>query len=370
MRNQSARKTSAVVQSIAELMKTRNKPPVLSPMGAVARPGSLIFPDGRAYLDLFSGPIVKRSPARVHRMGLLNRLLGRCCLRKVMTDADAGFDVSVVSYPMKVDLPAWGVVTDAVGRSFSATVAEDGTLELSYQGGLCHSKADWAMSVRRDWAHEADRVGHFYRKARQLAGERTVVAGTLGFGLWDALWMSFDLMQARHLVSIDPNFVQTVFDHWMRYHIAAVRAMMDAGISTIFYNEHSDGFPVDGDTAEWLDPLLGEYLRELTAIVRFRGGCTFFSCNANEMLETDYPIRWGFDGIGPMLFRDGEDLVAAAQSLSEDLFLVGSVSIPSANESVATPGGPSAHIIRSALRTALADPIDAARRAGCLNPTA
>lgn len=358
------------MQSIAELMKTRNRPLVLSPMGAVARPGSLIFPDGRAYQKLFSGPILKRSPAQVHRMGLLNRLLGRSSLRKIVTDAQAGFDVSVVSYPMKVNLPAWGVVTDVVGRSFYTAVAEDGTLELSYQGGLCHFKGDWAMQVKKDCAHEARRVGHFYRKARQLAGDRIAVAGTLGFGFWDALWMSFDMKQARDMLSTDPDFVQTVFSHWRRFHIAAVRAMMDAGIGTILHCEHPDGFPSGGDTAAWLDPLLGDYLRELTGCVRLRGGCTFLSCNADEMLETDFPVRWGFDGIGPMLFRDEDDLIAAAQSLSEDLLLVGSVSIPNTDESLATPGPHSAHVIRSASKTVFEEPIGAVRSPEPINRTA
>ena len=54
----------------------------------------------------------------------------------------------------------------------------------------------------------------------------------------------------------------------------------------------------------------------------------FLDCNADEMLETDYPLEWGFDGIGPMHFRDGNDVREAALGLSDDLILVGTVMDP------------------------------------------
>ncbi len=48
-------------------------------------------------------------------------------------------------------------------------------------------------------------------------------------------------------------------------------------------------------------------------------------CDEDEIFETDYPDQWGFDGIGPLRFRDEEDLLAARRCLSDQLILVGTV---------------------------------------------
>ncbi len=316
------------VKSIKKMLSDRNEPATLSPMGDLTRPNSLFFNDACAYKHLFWGRIMNRSPRRVSRKGLFNGFLSGCCKFKTEIDAQQGFDVSTVLYPLDMDLPAWGIVVDRVGRVFDLTLQHEGLLELSYQGGCCRNKQDWEISVGSRALYEEDNVRSFYNRVKRLARGRIIIAGTVGFGLWDALWMSFDFKNACRMLTSNPDFVHGVFRYWKRFHLGAAGAMLDAGVKMIFFREHAGGFPRSHDMASIIDPFVREHLHELSALVRSRGGCILLDCDADEMIETDYPVRWGFDGVGPMLFRDGDDLIGACRSLDEQLILVGSVTYP------------------------------------------
>ena len=140
--------------------------------------------------------------------------------------------------------------------------------------------------------------------------------------------MSFDFESAHRMLTSDPDFVAAVLDHWTKFHLGAAQAMLDAGIKMIFFREHTGGFPEGREMASTIDPFVREHLNELSRGVRSRGGCILLDCDADEMIETDYPAKWGFDGIGPMLFRDGDDMIGARVSMDEQLILVGSTSFP------------------------------------------
>jgi len=245
-------------------------------------------------------------------------------LRKIGSDATRNYDISLVLYPMGMDLAAWGTVVDRVGRVFHASSRYDGKLELFYEGGCCRSKRDWRILVGTRRPDEDSVIRTFYNRARLVAADRIVVAGTVGFGIWDALWMSFDLYQASEILECEPDFVKLVFQYWKEFHLSSVHAMLDAGTKLIFLREHPAGFPPGHDMASRLDPFIGESLRDISRAVRSRGGCLVLDCSAEEMLETDYPREWGFDGIGPMLFKDVNALESAVVGLSDDLVLVGS----------------------------------------------
>lgn len=314
------------MKCISNLIRNSFGPPLVSPVGDVNRPDAILFADGQAYDSLFSGFLLKRSPGRVRREGSLDRLLQRSALRKIESDTARDFDISCVLYPMGMDLAAWGTVVDRVGRVFHASSQPDGSLQITYEGGCCRSGRDWRVLVGTRSPDEESTIRMFYNKARLVAADRVVVAGTVGFGLWDALWMSFNLEQALELLEYESDFIKIVFTYWKEFHLAAVRAMLDAGTRLIFLREHPAGFPPGYDVASKLDPFLGDFWRDISRAVRSRGGSLFLDCNADEMLETDYPLQWGFDGIGPMLFRDGIELRDAAAGLSDDLTLVGTLS--------------------------------------------
>jgi hypothetical protein len=247
-------------------------------------------------------------------------------------DVAQGFDVSIVLYPLDMDLPAWGIVVDKVGRVFDVTCRPEGTVEFKYQGGWCRNKQEWELLVGPQVVCEEDNIRRFYNGVMKLARGRVLVAGTVGFGLWDALWMSFDFENACRMLASDPDFVYAVLDCWKRFHLGGVRAMLDAGVKMIFFKEHAGGFPESQEIASVIDPFVREHLNELCRMVRSRGGCIFLDCDADDMIETDYPMKWGFDGIGPMLFRDGDDMIGARASLDEQLILVGSMTLPHLRE--------------------------------------
>jgi hypothetical protein len=313
-------------KSIRKLLSDRNEPATLSPIGDLTRPNCLLFNDATTYRRLFFGRLMNRSPRRVRRKGLLHSFLNHSSLLKMETDVAQGFDVSIVPYHLDMDLPAWGIVLDRVGRVFDVTFQRDGMLEFTYQGGCSRNKQEWETLVGSQAFYEEDNVRRFYNRVKMMARDRVLVAGTLGFGLWDALWMSLDFESAYQMLTNDPDFVGAVLDHWKRFHLGAAQAMLDAGIKMIFFREHPGGFPEGRGIASRIDPFIREHLNELSRGVRSRGGCLFFDCDADEMIETDYPVKWGFDGLGPMLFRDGNDMFGARASLDEQLILVGSMS--------------------------------------------
>jgi uroporphyrinogen-III decarboxylase len=172
----------------------------------------------------------------------------------------------------------------------------------------------------------------FFSVIRRAAATRIQVAGTTGFGLWDSLWMSFSFSKARALLHDDPQFVHTVFKHWAEYQCMAADAMLDAGIKLIFLRENPKGFPAAGGLAECLDPIVSDYYKHICESVRSRGGCVILDCDADDMIETGLPARWGFDGIGPLRFRDMEDLMTARKAIDERLYLIGSLAVPSGLE--------------------------------------
>lgn len=313
-----------LVESFRNLLTDRVGPATLSPVFELNRPDSIAVRDAKGYARLFSGLVMKRSPARVSERGLFQEFLGRSSRLKLEDDLVHGFDISVIPYHVRMDLKAWGVVLHPTGRVLAATPREDGLLELTYQGGFCRSKQDWRRLAGRRHPNSADAVRQFYNKMRGLAAHRAIVAGTVGFGLWDTLWMSFDMERACRMLTDEPDFSRAVFDYWQEFHLEAVAAMLDAGIKLILFREHPRGFGERG-MAEKLDATLGDRFREMTRLVHARGGCVFFDCDEDEIFETDYPMQWGFDGLGPMRFRDREDLVAARRCLDDRLILVGTL---------------------------------------------
>jgi hypothetical protein len=313
-----------LVESFKNILSDRVGTPTLSPVWDLGRPDSMAIRDAKGYGRLFSGLVMRRSPARVNERGLFQDFLGRSSRLKLEHDLVRGFDISVVPYHVRMDLKAWGLALHPAGRVLEVTPKDDGLLDLRYQGGYCRSKQDWRRLSGRRPPDEADAIRRFYNQVRTLAAQRIIIAGTVGFGLWEALWMSFDRERAFHMTSEEPDFVRTVFEHWHRFHLEAASAMLDAGIKLIFFREHPRGFRARG-TAAKLDPLLGDYLRELTKTVHSRGGCVVLDCDEDEIFETDYPGQWGFDGIGPLRFRDAEDLLAARSCLNHQLILIGTL---------------------------------------------
>lgn len=313
-----------LVESLHTILSDRVGTPTLSSGWDVSRPDSIAIRDAKGYGRLFSGLVMRRSPARVSERGLFQDFLARSSRLKLEHDLIRGFDMSVVPYHVKMDLKAWGLVLHPAGRVLEVTPREDGLLDLSYQGGYCRSKQDWRRVTGGRPPDEADAVRQFYNHVRLIAADRIIIAGAVGFGLWDALWMSFDHERALRMVSEEPDFVRTVFEHWQRFHLDAVSAMLDAGIKLILFREHPRGFHERGMAAT-LDSLLGDHFRELTRTVHSRGGCVILDCDGDEIFETDYPSQWGFDGIGPLRFRDKEDLLAARRCLNDHLILVGTL---------------------------------------------
>ncbi len=83
--------------------------------------------------------------------------------------------------------------------------------------------------------------------------------------------MSFDHERAVRMVSDEPDFARTVFEHWQRFHLEAVAAMLDVGVKLI-RSGNPKGFHTRGMAAK-LDSLLEYHFRELTRTVHSRGGC-------------------------------------------------------------------------------------------------
>lgn len=320
------------VEGIKNLWNDYAKPPILSPIGEVGRPGSLLFEGAPAYESLFSGRFVSRSPGAVRRQGLLDRFLFRSSLRKIEADSAGDFDISVVLYPMGMDLAAWGIVVDRVGRVFEIVPRSGGFVEFSYQGGCCRTRREWRTLVGTRRPDDEQQIRMFYNRAHKLAADRVTLAGTVGFGLWDALWMSLDVETSYLILEQQPDFAMSVFRYWAAFHLTAVKAMLDAGIRIIFLREHPDGFRQGEETVSLVDSFVQEHMRDISRIVHSRGGRLFLDCDADDILHSDYPMEWGFDGIGPLLFRDRNDLLAAADGLGEELMLVAALQQDSVDE--------------------------------------
>jgi hypothetical protein len=204
---------------------------------------------------------------------------------------------------------------------------DEGPVQLVYQGGTCRTIQDWRSKVAKI-PDDIDNIRTFFNSLRAATQGRTALAGTVGFGLWDALWMSFDFPTAVRMLSMDPEAARMIFRYWCSFHAAAAGAMLDAGLKMIVLREHPAGFPESWGMSQILDPFLREYCQELARIVIQRGGMLFLDCDADEMIETDYPVHWGFDGIGPLRFRDLDDLIAARKSMNDTLILAGLTTLP------------------------------------------
>jgi hypothetical protein len=323
-----------LVEPFRTILNDRTVPPRLSPAWELGRPDVITLRDARAYGRMFSGLLAKRSPATVARKGLFRSFLLRSSLLKLEHDLVHGYDISVTPYPVALDLKAWGLVVHPAGRVMEVSPRDDGLLDLTYHGGYCRSRQDWRRLAELVCADEQDEIRRFYNRVRGLARDRIILAGTVGFGLWDALWMAFEFERACELLTEDKDFVGTVLNRWMAYHLGAASAMLDAGVKLIVIRENPGGFPPSLGMAARLDSVLGDHYRELSQAVRNRGGCLFLDCDADEIFETDLPSQWGFDGIGPLLFRDEEDLRAARQSLTEEILLVGTIAFPTWRPSI------------------------------------
>lgn len=316
------------LESVRKVEPDQISYPTLSPVGDSARPESLFFEDVSSYRQLFMGALGRRAPLEVSRKGLLDRFFRRSSALKMEADVSRGFDVSVALCPIGLKLQGWGVAVDCVGRVFEVTSDQDARVELIYQGGALTSPQDWLNHMEKSDDKAVERVRTFCVGLRRLAGDRIHLAATVGFGLWDALWMSFDFDRAIGLLTRDPGFVEKVFQRWSSYHVAVIGAMMDAGIDMVLFREHPAGFPRGSGVAALLDGWLRDCYRQITDAAKARGGFVALDCDADDMIETNLPVEWGFSGVGPLLFRDEKDIIDARKALSEELFLIGSLAYP------------------------------------------
>lgn len=316
---------------VEKLSQNTGNAPTLSPLGDPSKPDSLILLNIESFRELFTGRIMGRSPGKVRRLGLLRQILEKSALLKVKSDIARGFDVSIVHYPPAMDILAWGIAVDELGRIFEIKSDSSAFVELAYQGGSCRTRRDWERVVGDADEHDFQKIRQFYNKVRLMVNGRISLAACMGFGLWDALWMCFDFEKACYFLENDSNFVERIFLHWKEFHIRALNAILDSGIKIVFFKESPSGFPGSRQTAPLLDNYLRKHFQDLTGIVKSRGGSIFLDCDSDEILETDYALEWGFDGIGPMIFRDEEDLILARRCLSDDLILIGSTLCPSYN---------------------------------------
>lgn len=308
--------------------QTRIRPRVLSPFVDPTAPENLEFLGAERFWGLFECRNYERSPRPFLKNDPAHACFGDAAEAKLRSDTDMGYDISIVPYPLGFDPKGWGILSDRVGRLFAVTQTRGDTVQLQYQNGRCRSFRDWHEVVECQNSEEQDRIRCFYNSMRLRADRKIAIAGTVGFGLWDAFWMTFDFDAAREMLSAQPDFADMVFRYWKSFHVGAVSAMLDAGIKLIFMREDPKGFSRSRGLSRRLDPFLRSHFSEVSYVVHSRGGSLFFDCDADEMIETDYPAQWGFDGIGPLLFRDADDLIAARRSLNEDLVLIGATLFP------------------------------------------
>lgn len=305
-----------------------SRPQVLSPLGDPAAPDVLTFDGADRFWRLFSRPNWTRPPLKFRRTESSREFFERAAEAKLQADLNIGYDISVTPYPPAFDPQGWGILSDGVGRIFAAALHDGDRVELQYQGGRCRTLRDWRALVAARNLDEEDRIRNFYNRMRLVADKRITVAGSMGFGFWDTLWMSFDFSAAVHMLSSDSDFAHMVFSHWKLFHVGAANAMLDAGVKMIFFRENPGGFSQCRGVSDRLDPFLRRHFAELSHVVHSRGGSLFLDCDADDMIETEYPAQWGFDGIGPLLFRDADDLLSARRSLDEKLVLVGATLFP------------------------------------------
>jgi hypothetical protein len=305
--------------------------PALSPIYNPAFPNSIVLPGAQNSAKLFSRARFRLSLGRSGRKELLQDVFQKGCMLKVKADIADGFDVSMALYPSELEPAAWGIMIDRAGRIFEANSEKEGLLEFVYRGGSCNGHEDWMRIVASKDPDERERVRHFYNKLRIMTSKRITLAGSVGFGLWDALWMAFDLRAGREILVNEPVLAQEVFEYWRQFHLSAVRGMLEAGLDIIFLRENPSGFLMAPEMGPLMDRFLGPHYRRITREVSDSGGVIFLDCDTDAMLETDLPLKWGFQGVGPMLFRDEEDLLAARRSVSGELILIGSTVLPEEN---------------------------------------
>ncbi|WP_041286442.1 hypothetical protein [Desulfomonile tiedjei] len=301
------------------------RPRLLSPFYNPIMPDVVSFSRADALRRSFKRRFLRSPANRFFSRDSIQKILERAVEIKV--EADAGYDISVALYPYGFRFLGQGVLSDGAGRTFSLLHADEGPVQLLYQGGTCRTIQDWRSKVAKI-PDDTDNIRSFFNSLRAATQERIALAGTVGFGLWDALWMSFDFPTAVRMLSMDPEAARMIFRYWCSFHAAAAGAMLDAGLKMIVLREHPAGFPESWGMSRILDPFLREYCQELARIVIQRGGMLFLDCDADEMIETDYPAHWGFNGIGPLRFRDLDDLIAAKKSMNDTLILAGLTTLP------------------------------------------
>ena len=316
------------MEAVHRILGSQKEPLTLSPVGDVWRPTWLKLSSSQSYRRLLSDLVLKHTPGSRRHKGLFNRFLNRSSILKMEADAARGYDISVVLYPASIRVLTHGIVVDHVGRIYNATSNGKDIPDLEYVAGRFNTKSSWIAKEGTRIIDRRDHMRYFYSMIRRIADNRIRVAGTVGFGLWDSIWMSFNFSKARTMLLEDPSFVHKVFGHWAKCPCMAADAMLNARIKLVFLRENPNGFPTGGGLAESLHPLVSEYYKHICESVHARGGCVILDCDADDMIETGLPVRWGFDGIGPVRFRDTEDLKAARKAIDQRLYLIGSLAVP------------------------------------------
>ncbi len=310
-------------KSLEKILRLEDKAPSLSPVYDPMKSDCIVLTGAHNFQKLFSGKFLGRSPASITKKGLLQEFVEKSCMLKVKADIFRGFDISMALYPSELELAAWGIVIDRVGRVYQADLEQQHYVELAYQYGACSGRKDWERIVAKWDPNEEERVRRFYGKLRVMSAKRIKIAGTVGFGLWDALWMSFDLKTAYQILDNHVDFLQDFLDYWLQFHLSSIRGMLAAGIEIVFIRENPTGFFNFGPSAELMNKRLGPFYSRITKAVTDNGGLIFLDCDTDDAISMDYPLEWGFNGIGPMLFRDDDELSQAREILSPELTLIG-----------------------------------------------
>jgi len=239
-----------------------------------------------------------------------------------------GFDAVGVAFYSVFKVESSTRLTDIFGRSYDASVTEEGFLSNPiYRGGLIDGPDAWESLDKRPFFRLPARSREVFGDVERSNAGRLFTFGLVSSGLFETTWQAMGFDRFAVAVRRNREFVVRVLKFFEDFICMTIEAMADAGMP---------GFICTDDLAYRTGPMLnpktlrelldGPYRRFVDTAHTHGMKVLFHSCgNTTELLG--WLASCGFDAINPLEPTAGMSLAAAKQAVGDRMCLVGNIDV-------------------------------------------
>jgi hypothetical protein len=219
---------------------------------------------------------------------------------------------------------------DIWGRAWELRVDENGNTDANFVRGLCTTEKEWYSWVERHRPLYDDFIGNVrdhHKKMAEDYGDRILVMGSPGTGVFDNTWQPMGFENFCRFVYQKPEFIKKVVEFETDLLLRHLSAIMESGVEVVVGGDDLGQKTGPLMRPEQMEKLFGESYRRISEAVHGQNKKLLWHTDGNVYALLDKFVEWGFDGVVSLEPTAGMELGKVREQVGHKLVLVGNLDI-------------------------------------------